>query len=47
MDISFELWLFTFKKLGQTYDSALSAFERLSADRKEALKNEYEQFKNK
>ena len=41
--MSFELWLFTVKRLGQTYDAALAIYENLPEDRKEELKKEYDE----
>ncbi len=41
--MTFELWLFTIKCLGQTYDAALAIYENLSDDKKEDLKKEYEE----
>ena len=41
--MSFELWLFTIKRLGQTYDAALAIYENLTDEKKEELKKEYEE----
>ena len=41
--MSFELWLFTVKRLGQTYDAAIAIYENLPEDQKDALKKEYEE----
>ena len=40
--MTFELWLFAVKHLGQTYDAALAIFNTFPGDKKEELKKEYE-----
>ena len=44
MDLNFELWLFTVKNLGQTYDAAQLIYEHLSEEQKQELKMEYEKY---
>jgi hypothetical protein len=41
--MSFELWLFTIKRLGQTYDAALAIYENLPDEQKEELRKEFEE----
>ena len=44
MSMTFELWLFTIKRLGQTYDAAIMIYRQLSEDRKDELKKEYDAY---
>jgi hypothetical protein len=41
--MTFELWLFAIKHLGQTYDAALAIYNTFPEDRKEELRKEYEE----
>lgn len=43
--MTFELWLFTIKRLGQTFDTAKMIYDQLPEDRKDELKKEYEKYK--
>ena len=40
--MTFELWLFAEKRLGQTYDVAVTIFEQLPEEEKKRLREEYE-----
>ena len=40
--MTFELWLFTIKHLGQTCDATVTIFNALLADEQEALRREHE-----
>lgn len=44
--MTFELWLFTIKKLAQTYDATITIFEQLPDAEKERLRKEYEALGN-
>ncbi len=44
--LSFELWIFTTKQLGQTFDSAMEVFNRLSEEEQKKIIEEYNQYKN-
>ena len=41
-NMSFELWLFAIKHLGQNFETAMRIYEQLSFGEKEILKKEYE-----
>lgn len=42
--MSFELWLFTVKRLGQTFDAAKMIYDGLDERRQEEIKKEYEEY---
>ncbi len=42
--MTFEIWLFSIKKLAQTYDMAIRIFEQLSDDAKDELEQEYRDY---
>ena len=42
--MSFELWIFAVKQLGQTMDAAKMIYDGLSEEDKERLKKEYENY---
>ena len=44
--MTFELWLFAEKQLGQTYDAAMTIFSQLPDDEKKRLRKEYDASKN-
>ena len=42
--MSFEVWLFTIKRLAQSYDMALLIYNQLSEEQKNEIKKEYDEY---
>ncbi len=42
--MTFELWLFTIKRLGQTYEAAQMIYNNLSESNKAELQKEYDEY---